>query len=1034
LLEVSIIGIIRLMKKKFVVIGMAFSALLLIIFTLQSQWGNLKGQSGWTESCSIAANPDGSCPYGYGDQGGVCYSSDGTLCTCTNGASGFCGAGSCSCSEVEPARGTCCDTATSPGSPSYLTEQGCTDMQGIWHQGPYNMALCFSITSSSASSVVLSSSVQSSSVAPRCGDGTVDQGEQCDDSNTTDNDGCSRSCKNERCGDGIKQLNEECDDENTVTADACTNACTVAKCGDGVLRSGFDPQTNVIYEQCDDGNTNNDDGCDSSCKIERCGNYVIESNEMCEQINNGWVQDTTCGNGQFCCAECTTCRIACPFLDSNGSGEIPDGYGIRGRGGECGSPLCYTSCSSAVFERCAECSGCGESDSVESCEEMCGDKPASDPCWDDCHENKICNAACEDPDGDGIGYYMENLSCVSGVGDSPATCQFITSSNTGGGSGGQNGGGNGGQNGGNNGGASGGGEGGDTGGTDTGGTDGGASGGDTGGASSASASSISSTPHCYETGECSTCPSCFSSCFCTMHINAQNQGLPPPSTSRIESTCTAQCVDSPPPNSSSNGNTSSASSRSNTSSTSRSNGSVPSNGNSSSVIVAFDYHYECMQQSCVLVLTAGQDTCATDKDCLGAKSSTSANQSSLSSGSSGSDQSSSFSDSSNNSFNFSSSFSDGSNNSSNFSSSLSYSSDTSNFSSSFLSSSINSSDISNVSSSSEFSDSSASSGVSTSYTFSQPSFASYSSENSQNSNSSIVQESSTSNVSSTSFSIRFSSDSESSTSSRGSARSSFANSTIIVIAEDDDGDGDGDDGFRDNNNQWVLRPSSFIAQNVNGTLVAAASMCGNGILDVGEECDDSNRRDNDGCSISCLLEIGICGDGKVQSLLGEQCEGGIDCQKCRFVSQTCGDGIVDPREECDSGALNSLSPNADCRPDCSLSRCGDSVLDTTELCDDGNRLNSDGCDRYCRLETTVLAQQNSNNYEQLQAQMLANQQFGFPQYANYQQLPYQLPLAQLQPLIQNQGPIGDTGPAAVAVAASGMAAGVGWIRRKKRKS
>lgn len=211
-------------------------------------------------------------------------------------------------------------------------------------------------------------------------------------------------------------------------------------------------------------------------------------------------------------------------------------------------------------------------------------------------------------------------------------------------------------------------------------------------------------------------------------------------------------------------------------------------------------------------------------------------------------------------------------------------------------------------------------------------------------------------------------------------------------------------------------------------------MCGNGILDVGEECDDSNRRDNDGCSMSCLLEIGICGDGKVQSLLGEQCEGGVDCKKCRFVSQTCGDGIVDPREECDSGALNSLLPNADCRPDCSLSRCGDAVLDTSELCDDGNRLNGDGCDRYCRLETTVLAQQNHNSYEQLQAQLLANQQLGFPQYSNYQQLPYQLPLAQLQPLIQSQGPIGDTGPAAVAVAASGMAAGVGWIRRKKRKS
>jgi predicted permease len=56
----------------------------------------------------------------------------------------------------------------------------------------------------------------------------------------------------------------------------------------------------------------------------------------------------------------------------------------------------------------------------------------------------------------------------------------------------------------------------------------------------------------------------------------------------------------------------------------------------------------------------------------------------------------------------------------------------------------------------------------------------------------------------------------------------------------------------------------------------------------------------------------------------------------------------------------------------------------------------------------------------------------FPQYPTGQQLPYQLPLAQLRPLIQTQGPVGDTGPAAVAVIGAGAAAGFSWIRRKKR--
>jgi len=227
---------------------------------------------------------------------------------------------------------------------------------------------------------------------------------------------------------------------------------------------------------------------------------------------------------------------------------------------------------------------------------------------------------------------------------------------------------------------------------------------------------------------------------------------------------------------------------------------------------------------------------------------------------------------------------------------------------------------------------------------------------------------------------------------------------------------------------------------IESTLVASADVCGNGILEGLEECDDSNRRDNDGCSSTCLLEIGICGDGIVQTLLGEQCETSThnpalpyQCDRCRFLSTTCGDSTVDPGEECDDGVLNSSTPDAVCRPDCSVSRCGDAVLDSTELCDDGNRLSGDGCDRYCKNEeganeTTQVASKTTP----LASLLYQNQaQYGFPQYPNFQQVPYQLPLAQLQPLIQGQAPIGDTGPAAVVVAASGMAAGIGWIRRKK---
>jgi len=231
-------------------------------------------------------------------------------------------------------------------------------------------------------------------------------------------------------------------------------------------------------------------------------------------------------------------------------------------------------------------------------------------------------------------------------------------------------------------------------------------------------------------------------------------------------------------------------------------------------------------------------------------------------------------------------------------------------------------------------------------------------------------------------------------------------------------------------------------------LAASTSVCGNGVLEVKEECDDSNRRDDDGCSANCLSEIGVCGDGKVQTLLGEQCEQKThniklpySCLDCRFLSPTCGDGTVDGGEECDDAEDNSLEPDGQCRPDCSLSRCGDAILDTAEECDDGNRISGDGCDRHCIAEEVEESDTSSgvtitfNQQPQTPTQKSIQSMFSLPQFPNMQAniTTQQVPTAQLRPLIQGKAPIGDTGPAAVIVVASGIAGGLGWMRRKRRK-
>jgi cysteine-rich repeat protein len=92
---------------------------------------------------------------------------------------------------------------------------------------------------------------------PVCGNEVVEEGEECDDGNSDNNDSCTNSCRNAKCGDAIKWTNmEECDDGNTNNNDSCTNDCKNASCGDGYVQSG---------EDCDDGNSDNNDSCTNQC-------------------------------------------------------------------------------------------------------------------------------------------------------------------------------------------------------------------------------------------------------------------------------------------------------------------------------------------------------------------------------------------------------------------------------------------------------------------------------------------------------------------------------------------------------------------------------------------------------------------------------------------------------------------------------------------------------------------------------------------------------------------------------------------------
>ena len=64
----------------------------------------------------------------------------------------------------------------------------------------------------------------------------------------------------------------------------------------------------------------------------------------------------------------------------------------------------------------------------------------------------------------------------------------------------------------------------------------------------------------------------------------------------------------------------------------------------------------------------------------------------------------------------------------------------------------------------------------------------------------------------------------------------------------------------------------------------------------------------------------------------------------------CGDGRMDPGEECDD---NNLAAGDGCSAICTIEICGNGVMDPTEECDDGNATSHDGCSSGCLVEQPV---------------------------------------------------------------------------------
>jgi hypothetical protein len=96
----------------------------------------------------------------------------------------------------------------------------------------------------------------------------------------------------------------------------------------------------------------------------------------------------------------------------------------------------------------------------------------------------------------------------------------------------------------------------------------------------------------------------------------------------------------------------------------------------------------------------------------------------------------------------------------------------------------------------------------------------------------------------------------------------------------------------------------------------------------------------------------FCGNGHLDP--GEQCDQGASNSDtapgaCRTSCKNaaCGDGVTDPGEQCDQGTSNSDTAPGACRTGCKNASCGDGITDPGEECDDGAS-NSDSAPGACR--------------------------------------------------------------------------------------
>ncbi|MFH1252814.1 MAG: IPT/TIG domain-containing protein [Candidatus Uhrbacteria bacterium] len=148
-------------------------------------------------------------------------------------------------------------------------------------------------------------------------------------------------------------------------------------------------------------------------------------------------------------------------------------------------------------------------------------------------------------------------------------------------------------------------------------------------------------------------------------------------------------------------------------------------------------------------------------------------------------------------------------------------------------------------------------------------------------------------------------------------------------------------------------------------------VCGNGLLEGDEECDDGNTDSTDSCTEECTLNV--CGDGYKYTGF-ETCDDGenngvactpdysdtcaycnVNCQYTTASGSYCGDETINDQEYCDAGDLPSFCFREGINPDIRS-------VDTSFDCSDYSAMGYASGREYCQTELCGLSSDDNGTY------------------------------------------------------------------------